>query len=319
MYSLLLSDDPTNWPWHAFLNLPFVPLSLIISRTPLFSVVSPLFPLLFPWPTDLPWAIRRSPNTTPRLRASYYFRPGSEAWWPPTPTMVVTMFPVVSALYQVVLDRAHAWVMGERRGATRGRTLVWNFNDPGAGDGMIRIRIGMNEDPEVVPPQGQGAAGQQPPQQGQAAGAQIRADQPPAANPNADPNPDAVPAEGDNANANDAGEAAERTIRLTGSSLGRLVAGALVMPSIANLMGRLLLRLSHSPHIPFLGRILAARPPLSTRLPSFWGSHTLPPEMERAWNRGGFTSMGEFGRVVSMGLRSLWGGTRVWAESDPVW
>lgn len=241
--------------------------------------------------------------------------------------MVVTLFPFVSALYRVVLDKAHAWVMGERRESTRGRRLVWNLNDEGAGDGMIRIRIGMNEDPEVVPapPQGQGAAGQQPQQQGQAAGPQIRADRPPDADPNANPNPDAVPpleqipVEGDNANANDAGEAAERTIRLTGSSLGRLVAGALIMPSIANLMGRLLLRLSRSPHVPFLGRILAARPPLSTKLPSFWGSDKLPFEMERAWEKGGFTSIGDFARVFSMGLRSLWGGTRVWAESDPVW
>lgn len=241
--------------------------------------------------------------------------------------MVVTLFPFVNALYKVVLDRAHAWVMGEKRETTRGRRLVWNLNDAGAGDGMIRIRIGMNEDPEVVPAplQGQGAAGQQPQRQGQAAGVQIRADQPPAPNPNANQDPDAVPnleaipAEDDNANANDAGEAAERTIRITGSSIGRLVAGALIMPSIANLMGRLLLRLSRSPHMPFLGKLLAARPPLSTRLPSFWGSHTLPPEMEKVWQKGSFASMGEFGRVVSMGLRSLWGGTRVWAESDPVW
>lgn len=315
MYNTILSDDPSNWPWHAFLNLPFVPLSLVLSRTPLLTVISPLFPLLFPWPADLPWSVRRSPYADARIRASYFLRPpGADPgpWWPPTPTLVVATFPFVRAFYRKMLDMAHSWVMGERIDRGNFRRFLLNINEPE----FLRIRIGIEDDPEQAENGQQRRRGQQQQEavdqpQGEEAAA---ADEDPDAelNPNlADADANAGP-EGARINA---GEAAERTINLTGSSLGRLVGGALIMPTVANLMGRLLLRLSRSPYMTILSRILAARPPRTTKLPSFWGSH----QIQDGFDGGGFKSLTEAGTFMLRFTASVFGGTRIWAESDPVW
>src|SRR5258706_11870112 len=66
----------------------------------------------------------------------------------------------------------------------------------------------------------------------------------------------------------EAGAAAQRTIRVTGGSVGRMIGGALIMPRVSSVMGSLLLRLSY--HVPLLGRILAHRPTRASR--PLWGT-----------------------------------------------
>ena len=62
------------------------------------------------------------------------------------------------------------------------------------------------------------------------------------------------------------GAVAARAIRLTGMSLGRLIGGALLMPSIARIMGSMLLHISHV--VPLVRTIIAPLPPLLLALPA---------------------------------------------------
>lgn len=117
------------------------------------------------------------------------------------------------------------------------------------------------------------------------------------------------------------GEAAERTIRITGGSIGRLLGSALVTPYIASFFGNILLSLSHRSRI--LRIILAVK---NDAVPKAyqWEVGLGPKDggvvgaISRAAHREGLPSPGLWGslRVV---LRLLTFGHRAWIESDPVW
>ncbi len=123
-------------------------------------------------------------------------------------------------------------------------------------------------------------------------------------------------------NEDDFAAAAARTIRLTTASFGRLVGGALAMPTIARVMGAALLRLSHV--IPLVRAIIAPREQPATTPASAVGLLGL-------WNN--FQRSGLFGRqqqevlgggkAGALGAKVLSGlfltTTREWAMSDPVW
>lgn len=95
MFGALLTANPTRWPWHAWINLPLIPFSLIAARTPLiFWTTSPLVPLLFPWPTTVPVAPQVARGGLRLVRAARL------PMWPPPPALVCVLFPVVRALYQ---------------------------------------------------------------------------------------------------------------------------------------------------------------------------------------------------------------------------
>jgi len=140
VFDTILTDDPSNWPWHAFLNLPLIPLSLIVSRTPLFTTVSPLIPLLFAWPTSVPVASAENVISARWAGAEgvarSLFPPGPALWWPPSPTLVCALFPFVRTLYTNGLARLTHRVMHIREmPAPPVRRLVWALNDGGPGQG----------------------------------------------------------------------------------------------------------------------------------------------------------------------------------------
>lgn len=291
MFDALLTDEPSNWPWHAFINLPLIPISLIASRTPIASAISPLIPLLFAWPPTAPQA---------GLAGSWPWR-GSDSWlsstvfpnsparyWPPSPTLVCALFPFVKSLYNLGLRRLTRLVVNSHE-SPQGplRRVEWALNDEGGAAGFLRIRIQQHDD---GPPANQdNAAGAPPP---------LRA---------AGENPDHAEVDENAVDENDAGVAAERTIRLTGGSIGRAIGGALILPRVSGWMGSLLLRLSA--YFPILSKILAARPPLSKTLP-IWS-----PSLPRAypWHSGDKL------HEMKLMFKTLWQGSRVWTESDPVW
>jgi len=97
--------------------------------------------------------------------------------------------------------------------------------------------------------------------------------------------------------------AAERFQSISSASVGRFVGGALLIPRISNFMGSLLFRLSK--HSDLLRRLLAIRPPLKERLDGF--------------STGQVGSVRDLGQAAKAALRVLVGGTRSWAEADPVW
>ena len=110
--------------------------------------------------------------------------------------------------------------------------------------------------------------------------------------------------------------AAEQLIEINASSLGRRVGGALMIPAISSAMGTLLFRLSK--HSSLLRQFLGIRigmgskkfPPLPPPVMELFG-----PEGE--WEGAGLVK--QFVMGCRMGMAALWGGTRTWAESDPIW
>jgi hypothetical protein len=114
---------------------------------------------------------------------------------------------------------------------------------------------------------------------------------------------------------NEPGAVAAHAIRAAGAGLGRLIGGALAMPTIARVMGALLLRISHV--IPFVRTIIAPRPPpgpasvlaglLGPRLPLWRLFGAADPSNN--WPGG-------FGAKV---LGGFFVTSQEWAMSDPVW
>lgn len=104
----------------------------------------------------------------------------------------------------------------------------------------------------------------------------------------------------------------DEVVSINASSIGRKVAGALITPAIASWTGNLLLRFTQKTGSVWLRDFLAIRKPI--------GAVWLPPPVD-VGNRDLHT-LGTFRQIavgVQMIARGLWGNTRTWAESDPVW
>ncbi|KAI0287875.1 hypothetical protein BC826DRAFT_735103 [Russula brevipes] len=112
---------------------------------------------------------------------------------------------------------------------------------------------------------------------------------------------------------NEPGAVAAQAIRAAGAGLGRLIGGALAMPTIARVMGALLLRISHV--LPFVRTIIAPRSPpgpasafvglLGPRLPLWRLFGAANPSND--WPGG-------FGAKV---LGGFFATSQEWAMSDP--
>ena len=128
-----------------------------------------------------------------------------------------------------------------------------------------------------------------------------------------------VPPAGDE---DDHGAVAARAIRVTGASLGRLIGGALLMPSIARIMGSVLLRISHV--VPLMRTIIAPLSPPFPRLPL----SPRPVSKLIRLIRGETVQFGNPGYAQgwlggnglgSLFLRGLLSTSQEWASSDPIW
>ncbi|KAI0764101.1 hypothetical protein BC629DRAFT_1541883 [Irpex lacteus] len=84
MYDTLLSDDISRWPWHAFANLPLIPISLLFARTR--NTTLPLISIGLSLPAHLDMA--------------------------PSPAMVTVMLPLVIRTYKAMIKRLERWAMG---------------------------------------------------------------------------------------------------------------------------------------------------------------------------------------------------------------
>jgi len=287
MFDLLLSDDPSNWPWHSFINLPLIPLSLIVSRLPTKSSITPLVPVLLAWPTSAPVRVQdrivldhwRNSRFTADAREFLHTLPS----WPPPPMILgLFVFPAIREAYRRLFSKLTRWVLNSN--ATQSQEMqrvLFHVNDE---EPFIRIRVNANMDEEQ--PHGPADAA---PQQVQNNDNEV------------------------NVPAGDAVAAAENTIRVSGTSLGRLIGGALIIPRVSSFMGSLLLHMSK--HSALLRKILAVRPPLPPGV--------VPPAIpyslfsDRMWSEMGFLKRMSY--VGRLGLTVAWRGTMTWAECDPVW
>lgn len=280
MFDLLLTDDPANWSWTAFLNLPSLTLSLILSRYQSIQQIPTLIPILLVWPPSTPVAARS------RLLDEYWTRPSdaralalnsipSLKGWPPSPIVFgLFVVPIVRALYGRCLAKLQRWVLGSIPVSSR-RLGGLNFRIGEVGPFFVRIRV---QDAQ-------------------------RAAEPPAAAAGGNDAANAAPED------LDAVAAAEQMIEIDSSALGRRVGGALLIPAISSMMGSLLFRLSKRSQI--LRNFLGVRPPLSGLLPPAYGIHT------KDWERLGFLK--QMRLAFRLVLSATWNGTRTWAEADPVW
>lgn len=334
MFDILLTDDPSNWPWHSFINLPLIPLALIFSRLPLKSNVTPLIPLLLAWPTSAPvtrdgldriGTALSAGNSSPTGQSGKDLFPLLPHWPPPPFILGLFIFPIVREGYKRLFSPFSKWVLdsttggGEHGQGQRGerdmqQVLIGAIAED---EPFLRIRVNahLDEDDEPAPPGAlPGGRANRGPRQGN------NGDGP---NDN-DPN--------DDDGAGDAAVAAENTIRVSGTSLGRLIGGALIIPRISSMMGSLLFWLST--HSVLLRKFLAVRPPLraagrigplglttGTGAPLGTGlSDMLSP---RAMFGG--RTLAEMGLVKKLGVAGMlglsvaWRGTYAWAECDPVW
>ncbi|KAI0028733.1 hypothetical protein K488DRAFT_57871 [Vararia minispora EC-137] len=287
-FTFVLTDDPNSWSWATWLSLPLIPISLILSRLPL-GTPSPTVPstMLLLWSA-----------VTPDEASSYFASHGilryASIWpltpaplWPPSPTLICVCYPLVHSLYHAARRRLTHYVTEGRRSPLllppNVQRFLWAF---GGDNGQHGARIDIMVQGDVEQPDVQ-----------QERDREQRLD-------------------GENN-----GEAAERTIRITGASLGRLLGGALVMPYIASAFGNALLGLSRRSHI--LRTILAVKES-APRTAYQWEMGFTPKDgglvgaIERAARREGLPAPG-IGGTLRILLRLLTFGHRAWIESDPVW
>jgi len=268
-FDLILTEDPTNWPWHAYLNLPLIPFSLIVSRTSLLrSTMSPIVPMFLAWPTTLPVRDKRlNPQVWLRIQqaAPPVLALPSLISWPPTPVVATIFLPVVQALYRNLFSTFHHWVLNSEP-SSEPPTPIFPWR--------LEIRFGQGAEDaanEEAREEENGANVEQQNQEG-------------------DNNQDPV-------------AAAERFQSISSASVGRFVGGALLVPRISNVMGSLLFRLSKRSDL--LRKFLAIRPPLKDKLDGFGTSEVV--------------TVSDLGQAAKAAFRVLIGGTRTWAEADPVW
>ena len=333
MFDILLTDDPSNWPWHSFINLPLIPLALIFSRLPVRSNVTPLIPLLLAWPTSSPVAgdaLNRIGTAPSAGTSSSTRQSGKDLFpllphWPPPPFILgLFVFPIVREAYKRAFSQFSKWVLDVKPGTGGGehglgqrgerdmqRVLMGAVADD---EPFLRIRVNahMDEEDGPAPPAALPGAG------GRADRGPRQANNGGGANDD-DPDDDNV--------GGDVAAAAENTIRVSGTSLGRLIGGALIIPRISSLMGSLLFWLSK--HSVLLRKFLAVRPPLRAAservgpLGLSTGAGLLGVLGPRAVFRG--TTQGEMGLLKKLGVAGMlglsvaWRGTNAWAECDPVW
>ncbi|KAF8968808.1 hypothetical protein BDZ97DRAFT_1902822 [Flammula alnicola] len=298
MFNLILTEDPVNWPWSAYINLPLLPLSLILTRFRE-SPSSMVIPLLLVWPPSTPVGDKSQrmleywskPQNARRLAKMAW--PTTHYWPPPPMVFGLIVFPFIRALYQKCFGHLYFKLLGTPmptpRRLPRGGL---RFDE---GPFVIRIRANMGLDQ----PEGQGGQDQEQQQQQQQPAEPGAAAEEPA---NPDPNAAAV-------------EAAERLIEVDTASLGRRVGGALIIPAISSMMGTALFELSK--HSSVLRSFLGIRERVSGSYPlPPWGRYTLT-SSDKAWNQ-----LSPFQQVkvgVRLILTAFWGGTRTWVDSDPVW
>jgi len=225
MATLILGgNNPLEWRWLAYVNLPLIPWTLIFSRTKILRSVIHLAPFLMlpshPAPSHIPISATRNlfsiseDSITP-----HYFS------YPPSPPVLFALMPFFQWGYHKAYRATARWLLAKpthtkETRAQRRRVVV--LHNGGAPPDDQAIRNALDEHHQ-----------QAPPHEGEE---------------EADPNDEV---EQDLVAALDRGE----QVSISGTTLCRLFLGSLMLPPISKVMGHLLLEASHIFPIlkPFLG------------------------------------------------------------------
>ena len=139
MFDLILSDDPSNWPFHAWINLPLIPVSLVLSQTKKFRSTLPLLPMMLFWPSIPPIkSVASSPGLFSNLKIVEIMRTTAKVQspaeveldtlkallfsWPPSPAVFSFGIPIIRSYYRHYMKRLRRYVLGdETQGKEEGR------------------------------------------------------------------------------------------------------------------------------------------------------------------------------------------------------
>lgn len=293
VYDAFLTDDLSKWPWSAYINLPLIPVFLVASRFKTRFSFLPIVSALLEWPNLYDRGLQSPANIEWNTITVF----------PPSPyTVGFILLPLVRFLYNKALKRVTKWVLGAR-------IPTVDVEDENA---LMVVRLrGAAENGE--PPDNDNADANEP-------GADQAANQPRLEEPVAEHNP------------------ADQTITIYASPLGRKLAGALLVPMIARHMGNILFHLARKQGVlaRYLRYILAIGP-RSAPNRSWWDANSLSPSSYASrkvepgsslsfgvghyrWNldKSGSTILGSDVPWKDV-LRALWGGSKAWAEFDPIW
>ncbi|KZT36226.1 hypothetical protein SISSUDRAFT_1130502 [Sistotremastrum suecicum HHB10207 ss-3] len=331
-YQLLLSTNYNKWPWHAYINVPLIPVLLLLSRSEsMNTTLNSLYLIPLSLSANLGAPAMIAPGGVAGNLAQG-IETGDLDWlfdWPPHPLWIATLLPVIRTLYfagreqilnkilgtpektdfdapggaapQVVLPppgdipagvhpqvaNANAAAENARRRRRAGvvRRMLWDLEGFHARVDVVQADGARPRPDRAAQARARQAQAQVLAAAGGAVGGNVRVQ---AAGPvnangaanaaqeNANPEGDADPnaeeeihvhvvdvVDGHGADHEDlqAGEAAAdaediNTIRVTGNSLGRLIGGALIMPTVARIAGALLYRIARRLPGGFLARFL---------------------------------------------------------------
>ncbi|GAA5990467.1 hypothetical protein JCM10908_007384 [Rhodotorula pacifica] len=107
----LLLRHENGLPWRYWLNLPMIPISLILSRTPLIDSLLPFLPLtlVLSTHTHSPYSYSSSPLFDPIGIDDLSLR------WPPSPTLTICLLPWMRLLYLRMRYKVFKAVLGRRK------------------------------------------------------------------------------------------------------------------------------------------------------------------------------------------------------------
>ena len=245
------------WPWHYWFDIPLLPFVLIASRLNVFESAMTWIPTLVAFPiTSLPMLSATAAHG--RLMDTYVKSSIFNARaYPPGPALTALLVPWIRAFYLALKRRVYRAVLSPFYG---GRRSTSTRTTDGRGNRRRVIIVGESDSYLV---DGDAALGAEGTGDGTNGGTmELRWDPP------------------QNAAENDEGR---QVVYVSHRSFGRLCLGALYLPVIANLMGRLLARLAR--FSPLLARFLGIKSvsPASTSLfSSFYTTKATPTSTSKA-------------------------------------
>jgi len=226
MYNVIVGDDPREWSWWTYWNLPLVPLYLVASRlgpvidTALYSPITLPLLLSMTFPSSTILAISDAPIDLPSVFLSY----------PPSPSLCLAAYPFVRVWYAVLRGRITRWVLQTSNDQENaGHRQEWFLGEEIGDNGDANINANLQINVDIVEDQ------------------VVRDHQPADNNADGDGNGDQVNQGAVNGR--------PRRVRVTFSSFGRFITRALITPWIASYSGKLLEIISR--RWCFLRRILA--------------------------------------------------------------
>ncbi|GAC98681.1 hypothetical protein PHSY_006275 [Pseudozyma hubeiensis SY62] len=246
------------WPWHYWVDIPLIPFALIASRLNIFESAMTWVPTIVAFPiTSIPMATATAAHGRlfDRYLESSIFSARS---YPPGPALTALLVPWIRVFYLALKRKVYRAVLGPFYGSRRSGS---SRRTTGTGRNRRRVVIVGEADSYLV--DGDAALGAQPMPDGIGGPmAQVQQD----------------------GNGDDEGDDGPmQTVYVSHHSLARLCLGALSLPFVANVMGRILGYFAR--FSPLLARFLGMKnvqPPSSSMLSSFYTTKATPTTSSKA-------------------------------------